>query len=128
MIRMHTVACALAMSALLGFAVTGFSAERSEQTIELSPGGRATVELAENPSPGYVWRFDAQRSKNAVIVRITDQGFSQAPSDRPPIGAPGRHRWSIEGIRGGRAEVIFVNLRPWEDRPVREHVVAVDVR
>jgi hypothetical protein len=45
MIRMHPVACALAMSALLGFAVTGLSAERSEQTIELAPGGRATVEL-----------------------------------------------------------------------------------
>lgn len=133
MIRMHPVACALAMSASLGFAImtpvsSGFSAERSEQTVEFAPGGRATIELAENPSTVYVWRFDAQRSKNAGIVRIADQGFAQAPSDRPLVGAPGRHRWSIEGISVGRAELIFVNLRPWEDAPVREHVVAVDVR
>ncbi len=131
MIRMHPAACALAMAASLGLAVmvsSGFSAERSEQTVELAPGGRATVELAENPSTGYVWRFDSQRSKNAVIVRVADQGFAQAPSDRPLVGAPGRHRWSIEGISAGRAELTFVNLRPWEDTPVREHVVAVDVR
>jgi predicted secreted protein len=132
MIGMHPVACALALSALLGGAVattaTRALAQASEQTVALAPGGRAMVELSENPSTGYVWRFDVQRSKNAAIVKIADQGFSRAPSDRPPIGAPSRHRWSLEGLSAGHAELIFVNLRPWEDRPVREHVVAVEVR
>jgi predicted secreted protein len=102
--------------------------QTSEQSVVLAPGASAVVELTENPSTGYVWRFDAQRSKNAAIVKLVDQGFSRPTSDRPPIGAPGRHRWSLEGVSAGRAELTFVNLRPWEDRPVREHVVAVEVQ
>ena len=59
---------------------------------------------------------------------IVDQGFSPPAADRPAVGAPGRHRWSLEGLSAGSAALVFVNLRPWEDRPVREHSVAVTVR
>lgn len=102
--------------------------QNSEQSVVLTAGARATVELTENPSTGYVWRFDAERSKNAGIVKVVDQGFSPPAADRPPVGAPGRHRWSLEGLSAGSAALVFVNLRPWEDRPVREHSVAVTVR
>ncbi|MFO1098780.1 MAG: protease inhibitor I42 family protein [Xanthobacteraceae bacterium] len=102
--------------------------QKSEQSVVLTVGARATVELTENPSTGYVWRFDAERSKNVGIVKVVDQGFSPPAADRPAVGAPGRHRWSLEGLSAGSAALLFVNLRPWEDRPVREHSVAVTVR
>lgn len=134
MIGRHALVCLLVSAAWLGGEAATIAplalaqVQKSEQSVVLTPGAHATVELTENPSTGYVWRFDAQRSKNAAIVKIVDQGFSPPASDRPPIGAPGRHRWSLEGVSAGRAELIFVNLRPWEDQPVREHAVVVEVR
>jgi inhibitor of cysteine peptidase len=125
--------CLLASAAVLGSeattATTAFAqVQTSEQNLVLAPGASAEIELTENPSTGYVWRFDAQRSKNAAIAKLVDQGYSRPASDRPPIGAPGRHRWLLKGVSAGRAVLTFVNLRPWEDRPVREHTVAVDVQ
>jgi inhibitor of cysteine peptidase len=131
MVRRHGPARALAWSALLVAAMAmtpeSATAQAIDETVQLAPGGQAMIDLAENPSTGYVWRFDAMRSKNAAIVRVADQGFSRPPSDSPPIGAPGRHRWSLEGVSAGRAELMFVYQRPWEDRPAREHTVAVEV-
>jgi inhibitor of cysteine peptidase len=134
MIGRNALVCLLASAAWLGgeAAMIAPSAlaqvQKSEQSVVLTSGAQATVELTENPSTGYVWRLDSQRSKNAGIVKVVDQGFSPPASDRPPVGAPGRHRWSLEAVGAGRAELVFVNLRPWEDRPVREHAVAVEVR
>ena len=134
MIGKSALVCMLASAAFLGGVIataltTAFAqVQTSEQSVVLAPGASSVVELTENPSTGYVWRFDAERSKNAAIVKLVDQGFSRPASDRPPIGAPGRRRWSLEGVSAGRAELTFVNLRPWEDRPVREHVVAVKVQ
>jgi predicted secreted protein len=134
MIGKGVLVCLLASAAFLGgeaatALTTAFAqVQTSEQSVVLAPGASAVVELTENPSTGYVWRFDAQRSTNAAIVKLVDQGYSRPASDRPPIGAPGRHRWSLEGVSAGRAVLTFVNLRPWEDRPVREHTVAVEVR
>jgi inhibitor of cysteine peptidase len=126
--------CLLGSTAFLGGGAataltTAFAqVQTSKQSVVLAPGASAEIELTENPSTGYVWRFDAQRSKNAGIVKLVDRGYSRPASDRPPIGAPGRHRWSLEGVSAGHAVLTFVNLRPWEDRPVREHTVAVEVQ
>jgi predicted secreted protein len=132
MIRMNESARALAWPVLLVAALAmtpgSASAQAGDETVQLVPGGRAMIDLVENPSTGYVWRFDAARSKNAAIVQVIDQGFTRPPSDTPPIGAPGRHRWSLEGLSAGRAELLFVYQRPWENRAAREHTVAVEVR
>lgn len=134
MIRRSTLVCLLVSAVwLVGDVATGApqafaQVQKSEQSVVLTLGARATVQLTENPSTGYVWRFDAERSKNAGIVKVVDEGFSPPASDRPPVGAPGRHRWSLEGVSAGSAALIFVNLRPWEHQPVREHSVAVTVR
>jgi len=86
----------LASAAFLGGEVataltTAFAqVQTSEQSVVLAPGASAVVELTENPSTGYVWRFDAQRSKNAAIVKLVDQGDWRAgPS---PLVARGGQR------------------------------------
>lgn len=70
MVRRHGPARALAWSVLLvpAIAMTPGSAtgEASDETVQLAPGGQAIIDLAENPSTGYVWRFDTTRSKNAA--------------------------------------------------------------
>ena len=108
MIRMNESARALAWPVLLVAALAmtpgSASAQAGDETVQLVPGGRAMIDLVENPSTGYVWRFDAARSKNAAIVQVIDQGFTRPPSDTPPIGAPGRHRmrghYAYYGISG----------------------------
>jgi predicted secreted protein len=93
--RTYRIVCAVALAALLGgelttsamTASTARAAETSKASIQLAPGERTVIELSENPSTGYVWRFDMQRSANVAIVRIADQGFSPAASAGPRIGA-----------------------------------------
>ena len=98
MIRMNESARALAWPVLLVAALAmtpgSASAQAGDETVQLVPGGRAMIDLVENPS----------------------------------TGAPGRHRWSLEGLSAGRAELLFVYQRPWENRAAREHTVAVEVR
>jgi inhibitor of cysteine peptidase len=121
----------MAASAALTAAFVALSATTAlAQTspVQLTPGGRTIISLSENPTTGYVWRFDPQGSTNATIVNITDLGFSRPQSGQPLVGAPGLHRWSVEGMRSGRARLLFVNSRPWEGPPVRQQTIAVEVR
>lgn len=100
-------------------------AEAAEQGLRLAVGHSATVELGENPSTGYRWTVDAKASSGLSIVRIDDRGFS-APEQGKRLGAPGIHRWDIQAVRAGTANVVFIYRRPWENKPVRSHQVAVE--
>lgn len=120
-----------AASAALAIGIVAISATTvlaQGSPVQLARGGRTVVSLSENPTTGYVWHFDARGSTNAVIVNVHDLGFSRPGSTRPLIGAPGVHRWSIEGLRAGHARLRFINSRPWEGRPVRQQTIAVEVR
>jgi inhibitor of cysteine peptidase len=109
-------------------ALSATTAVAQTSPVQLTPGGRTIISLSENPTTGYVWRFDPQGSTNATIVNVTDLGFSRPQSAQPVVGAPGLHRWSVEGVRAGRARLLFVNSRPWEGHPVRQQTIAVEVR
>lgn len=128
----NAFACALALAGLLGGAIASAPglalAQAGDATLSLAVGAHAVIDLDENPSTGYTWHFDPQRSKNAAIVSVADLGFSPPPAQPSPIGAPGRRRWSVEAVRTGRAELVFTYARPWEDRPAREHRAEVEVR
>ena len=87
------LACLLLAAAMV--ATTGVGADAADQTLKLTVGQEATVELEENPSTGYRWTIDAKAGVNASILRIDDRGFSQDTSGKRLLGAPGIHRWSI---------------------------------
>ncbi|MBG0811361.1 protease inhibitor I42 family protein [Methylosinus sp. H3A] len=101
-----------------------------ERSLSLAAGETRTIEFVENPSTGYVWRFDRAASGNPAIVRVGEDGFSPSggESDRPFVGAPGRRRFRVEAVAVGRARLVFVEERPWEKRPVQRRVVEVRVR
>lgn len=96
--------------------------------VPLAPGSRTVISLTENPSTGYVWRFDPDGSTNAGIVKVTDLGFVRPHSAQPMAGAAGLHRWSIEGLRSGRAKLHFFNSRPWEGTPAKQQTIPIEVR
>jgi inhibitor of cysteine peptidase len=108
------------------FAASG--ADASDAVLKLATGGRASISLTENPSTGYSWRIDREQSANLEILRLDDGGFVRGDADGPRIGAPGKHRWSVEALSRGRATIGFVYQRPWENAPARTHRVTVQVK
>lgn len=125
----HSAGTAAAAALAIGLVgVSAATAFAQGSPVRLMPGARTVISLSENPTTGYVWRFDARGSTNAAIVNVNDLGFSRPASTRPLVGAPGVHRWSIEGLRAGSARLRFINSRPWEGRPVRQQTIAVEVR
>ncbi|QWG24654.1 protease inhibitor I42 family protein [Bradyrhizobium sediminis] len=117
------LACLLLAAAML--AATATEADAADQTLQLTVGQQATVELEENPSTGYRWTIDAKSGVNASILRISDRGFSQNADGKRLLGAPGIHRWSIAATSAGSASVTFVYQRSWEATSVRRHQVTV---
>ena len=118
-----SLACLLLAAAMV--ATTGVGADAADQTLKLTVGQEATVELEENPSTGYRWTIDAKAGVNASILRIDDRGFSQDASGKRLLGAPGIHRWSIEATSAGNASVTFIYARSWEATSVRRHQVTI---
>ena len=101
-------------------------AEAADQTPRLAVGHSAHVELEENPSTGYRWGVDAKASSSLSIVSISDLGFSEGAEGKHLLGAPGIHRWDIKAVSAGTASVVFIYRRPWENKPARNHEVAVE--
>jgi inhibitor of cysteine peptidase len=103
-------------------------ADAADQTLELTVGEQAAIELEENPSTGYRWAIDAKAGVNASMLRIDDRGFSRDGSGKPLLGAPGIHRWSIKAVSAGSASVTFVYQRSWEATAIRTHRVTVQAK
>lgn len=118
----------LAALAISLVAMGAVSAAAADGPVRLAVGGRTIVSLRENPTTGYVWHFDVQGSTNAAIVTVHDLGFERPGSTPSMVGAPGVHRWSVAGMRRGRARLRFINSRPWEGSAVRQHTIIVEVR
>lgn len=120
-------AAVMPVALLLLLALPGPGAiQAADQSVQLAPGQRTTVQLEENPTTGYRWQIDRAGSADLTIVRIDDLGFS-AREGAAPVGAPGVHRWSIEGVSPGKARIVFEYLRPWEKEAVRRHEISVEV-
>lgn len=102
-------------------------AHTASAPLTLTVGESSTVSLEENVTTGYAWRYDAAASRAAACVTITDLGHAPRAGD-PAVGAIGLRRWKLVGAGRGRAELRFLYQRPWEQTPVREHTIIVDVR
>lgn len=124
--RAGVAVLAMLAAALAVLSATGALAQSSP--VQLAPGGRTIISLTENPTTGYVWRFDPQGSTNAGIVNVSDLGFARPQPTQPMVGAPGLHRWSVAGVRAGKARLHFVKSRPWEGTPAEQQTIAVEVR
>ena len=82
-------AAAMPVALLLLLALPGPRAiQAADQSVQLAPGQRTTVQLEENPTTGYRWQIDRAGSADLAIVRIDDLGFS-AREGAAPVGAPG---------------------------------------
>ncbi|WP_036255251.1 protease inhibitor I42 family protein [Methylocapsa acidiphila] len=105
------------------------AAQAGDRTLRLAVGERGSIALAENRTTGYSWRIDPSASANLNLLRMEDGGYAPpgADPDRPLVGAPGLHRWSVMALSGGRARIAFVYQRPWEPEPAKRENVVVEI-
>ena len=119
----------------LTFVLMFFPAEvalAEPNSLRLAPGARGEIALRENPTTGYAWRVNAEKSANMSIVRLEDLGFAPpTTSEGAPrlLGAPGVHKWAVKALAPGSAKILFVLERPFEKgrQPVRTQDVDVTV-
>jgi predicted secreted protein len=104
------------------------NASAADQVAIIRRGQAAVIQLEETPSSGYQWEIDRANGRNMSLVHVVDGGFRQQDSGKPPgIGSPGIHRWTIEAVHAGTAELSFVYRRAWERSPARSWVVSIRV-
>jgi predicted secreted protein len=93
----------------LTFALTFFTADATLAefiSLRLAPGARSEITL-QNPTTGYVWRIEAQKSANTGIVRIEDLGFAS-----PTTKEGARRRLGLPARINGRSRA---HARPRQD-------------
>lgn len=118
---------ALAFTALAGLATparadtVSLGEADDGRVLTLRPGDRIEVNLASNPSTGYVWAFETIGPN--VFAAFT-QGFEAGPA---MPGAGGRHKWSFTVGTAGKTRLAFRYLRPWEGEGSAVRRLTVDV-
>ncbi len=102
----------------------------NDETLQVSVGVSATLELDGNPSTGYSWVYDEGASENAGLVTVADQGYAAAaaePGKRPVLGAPKKQKFEVTGVEAGEAKLVFNYVRSGDAAAAKtaEYVVEV---
>lgn len=133
---MNNLLAAFRAGAVLGVilaaagAMIAASFAANDETLQVSVGASATVELDATPSTGFSWVLDAGASENAERVTVADQGFAAPaaePGKRPLLGAPKKQKFEVTGVAAGEAKLVFNYVKAGEDAPAKtvEYVVEV---
>jgi len=79
--------------------------------IKVRSGGIIRVDLEELGAAGYTWAIqDLERGHFEILSVQT----GDAPSASEVTGKPVVRSWMIRATKKGRAELKFLNYRPWE--------------
>jgi inhibitor of cysteine peptidase len=115
---------------LVATAIGGACLAANDETLQVSVGASAILELDGNPSTGYTWVLDEGASANAGLVTVADQGYSAAaaePGARPVLGAPKKQKFEVTGVAAGEAKLVFNYVKSGDAAPAKtaEYVVEV---
>ena len=82
----------------------------SSKTIKTKVGQEFVIVLDSNPTTGYGWQLAGEIDKKVLsIVEITHK-----TSKSGRIGAGGKDRWTLKGLRAGTVTLSLQYVRPWE--------------
>ena len=111
-----------------GLAALAFSGEAADATgkLDLKIGESAEILLDGNPSTGYHWRLDPDRSDGLAFVKVEILGY-RAPSEAKPglVGAPAPFTVQVTCRNSGMAHLEFAYVSPAgavSDKTAREAV------
>ncbi len=98
------------------------TAADSGKEVSLGVGDDLQVDLSENPTTGYRWRFEAAPAATLQTVRDSFQ-----PGKRP--GEEGLHQWFLHALSAGSATIQGWYQRSWapDDPPARTFSVRVQI-
>ncbi len=96
-----------------------------DKMTDLRKGQTLEIELEANPTTGYMWEIAA--SVNEGVLRQIDKYRYVQKSGL--IGGGGIQIYRFEGLKKGRAKLVFEYRRPWEKekKPAEKYVVQVVV-
>ena len=97
----------LILATLLAAAVTAnlhsvdFRVNTDDKVIDAKIGDLIRINLAENPSTGYKWKFENPFEKNTGIYSVQMDDFSQESSQEGMAGAKGTRTIVIKAEKAG---------------------------
>ena len=110
----------LILATLLAAAVTAnlhsvdFRVNTDDKVIDAKSGDLIRINLAENPSTGYKWKFENPFEKNTGIYSVQMDDFSQESSQEGMAGAKGTRTIVIKAEKAGSDNFELVYVRSWE--------------
>ena len=82
----------------------------SGKTFTYSVGEQFSIQLPENPTTGYSWRFKTVPESQLVITPMSDY-FEESKTNR--VGAGGVHTFVWQVVNAGSIEIHGFHMRPW---------------
>ena len=77
--------------------------------LEITPGSRILLQLAENPTTGYVWAVD---ELDQQVLTVEDSSISLAPD--PQVGGGGNRILTFRAVAPGAAHLRLKLWREWQ--------------
>ena len=98
----------------------------SGRTLQLRPGDVVKLNLAENPSTGYGWRF--RKRPNRRVLRLVSSRFVADPVPPGTVGGGGKHEWVFRArVRGRTSFRLWLTPPGQSDMPTRRFGLRVRV-
>jgi inhibitor of cysteine peptidase len=95
---------------------------QNNNAIEIPVGQTFRVQLSENPTTGYRWRFETDVAPALRLVQDTFEASGSAP------GGGGLRCWSFAADHPGLIELRMELRRSWQPQPVNSFGVTVSVK
>ena len=110
----------LILATLLVAAVTSnlhsvdFRVSTDDKVIDAKSGDLIRINLSENPTTGYKWKFEDPFEKNNGVYSVQMDDFSQEASQEGMVGAKGARTIVIKADKAGSDTFELVYVRSWE--------------
>lgn len=96
----------------------------SGKTFTYNLGQKFTVQLLENPTTGYMWRF---KTVPEMVVSPIEDYLEKPKTNR--LGAAGNHLFVFQAVNQGETELQAFHARPWgvvgQDQPTLTYKIIV---
>lgn len=97
-----------------------FTAQDTAKEIAVKRSENIAVELPENPSTGFFWRY--QIEDEAMIIFVMDK-FVPANSEPNQVGFPGTRIFRFRAVKPGATSIKFMYYREGEAENVLESLL-----
>jgi predicted secreted protein len=94
--------------------------EGSNDSASVAVGQRVAIDVTSPGTTGYLWSLDADEDVCRVVSHEILRGTES-------FGGTGVVRFIVEAMRPGVAELPLRLQAPWEETPIREFEIRIDV-